>query len=693
MKRFLTILFAIIFSVSMLLTSAGCKKTEKAAAAETTLVETTAAQTTAAETTAAEVTAAVTTPEVPTITEEVASSGDVTLGSMAGDGFSLLLPAKAYAGQENITLTMKESSTAPDMPNALPVGEALSFDSGGPQRLEETATLTYKYDPSKISDPLLLCLGYYDGTQWHYIQADAKDETANTVTFHIFHFSEYYPAQFKSELEAAKYYAQQMAAQNVLSEGGGDPKVASRAVADMLAEKLGLGEDEFSKKMLADIAADQDVMKVFDECQQDGWSNTGYQKVMDKMCDKIADKLIENRSGLTAEDGVVLSTAEQAFKKMGDLISATDSGSKLLGAIAGGDSKAAGKELFNFATDNTGVLGKALKYTLQGMQNALDAWREEEVQKAFQIYKDGSKGVFGYSEIGALKFDAVWENMKGASRQLCIERIAIENDARRLAGMEPLSAREEDFYRTKVKEELRTEFERRIKVQEKIDKEKKGLDLIFEELDKGDLLDSSKVWYRGFGGKEETLQNRMGRMEHLIQRIYKDLGIKSVYSGPQNTKDLNGAISAAAMSDMVRLYFAANTAPEGEKALQEYYNESFNMPKVDEQDETIAESDVNLIHGVVPIKVTGHSSITTKDGIFNYYYEFWNVGKLGGEQYAKATCTVIFDGETVLIGEGYFTGGPTGEIYISFNGQESHGNLADGVIKIDNPEAFKGWVD
>jgi hypothetical protein len=394
MKRFLIILFVIILTASMILFGVGCKKKGEVAVTEATLAQTIAAETTA------EATSTATATTVPTVAKEVSASGEVTLGKLASEGFTLLLPANAYTGEENIAPTIEESSGALEMPNAVPMGEAFAFDTGGPQRLNDTATLTYKYDPQKISDPLLLCLGYYDGTNWHYLQADAKDETANTVTFHIFHFSTYYPAQFKTELEAAKFYSQQMAAQNVLSEGGGDPKVASRAVADMLAEKLGLGEDEFSKKMLADIAADQDVMKVFDECQQDGWSNTGYEKVMNKMCDKIANRLIENRSGLTAEDGVVLTPAEQAFKQMGDLIKITDSGSKLLGAIAGGDSKAAGKELFNFAADNTGALGKALKYTLQGMQNALDAWRDGEVQKAFQVYKDGSSGsIFGYGAI------------------------------------------------------------------------------------------------------------------------------------------------------------------------------------------------------------------------------------------------------------------------------------------------------
>ena len=50
--------------------------------------------------------------------------------------------------------------------------------------------------------------------------------------------------------------------------------------------------------------------------------------------------------------------------------------------------------------------------------------------------------------------------MDGASRQLCIERIRTENEARANAGMPPLTAAEEDFYREKVKSELKSEFER-----------------------------------------------------------------------------------------------------------------------------------------------------------------------------------------------------------------------------------------
>jgi hypothetical protein len=94
------------------------------------------------------------------------------------------------------------------------------------------------------------------------------------------------------------------------------------------------------------------------------------------------------------------------------------------------------------------------------------------------------------------------------------------------------------------------------------------------------------------------------------------------------------------------------------------------------------------------------------------YIEFWNVGKLGGEQYAKATMNVVHtepaEGEEQIeprVWEGYFTGGPNGDIYltITVNGQSSdiQGKVKDGkevagvgaTVSIANPEAFEGWVD
>ncbi len=566
--------------------------------------------------------------------KEIAGDGTVLVGTTGGEGFSLSLPAGAYPGVNEIAVKVESAGDVPAMPHAVPVGDALAVETGGPVRLEEAATLIYAYDPAKTPNPLLLCLGYFDGEKWIYNPAESKDAQNATVTFRLFHFSVYYPSQFPSVLDAAKHFAGEFAARKVLGEGGGDARTASRATAEVIAGKLGLGESEFATRMIADIAADQDVLKVVDECQQDGWSNTGYEKVMDFMCGKIADHLVENRAGITAEEGAVLTYGEKGLKQIGTLIKVADSGSKILANLMEGDSKAVAGELFNVATDNTGAAGKALKYTLQGMQNALDVWRDGEVENAFEVYTKGSPGsLFGYGLIEPLDFESVWDGMKGASRQLCIERIAAENDARRLIGMPALSAREEDFYREKVKAELKSEFERRVKLQGRIDAEKKNLEMIFAELEESKALDSTNVWIRGLGGMDDTLEERLGRMEHLIQRIYRDLDVNEVYSGPQLTDELNGRISAAAMAEMVRGYFAADTQAEGDKFLRGYYKRfGVNLiPTAEELEGTYSWTVAQIATSNCKITVSGETAQidfgdqvwtgTYADGILTGYVE------------------------------------------------------------------------
>jgi hypothetical protein len=113
-----------------------------------------------------------------------------------------------------------------------------------------------------------------------------------------------------------------------------------------------------------------------------------------------------------------------------------------------------------------------------------------------------------------------------------------------------------------------------------------------------------------------------------------------------------------------------------------------------------ASSDPNLINGVIPTKVkaAARDEDTKDEGIM----EFWNVGKLGGEQYSKATYTIIRDGKTIQTYEGYFTGGPNGEIFLNSGDKNIHGKLVDGKVftgddfsfmDISNPEAFSGWTD
>jgi hypothetical protein len=517
-------------------------------------------------TSASSVSSKTTTTTVPAVTKSAASDGAVTLGNLAGDGFALSFPADAYAGVADVAAIRVPSASAPAMEHATILGDGYAVETGGVGRLDDHATLTLAYDPAAAPDPMLLALANYDGGSWTYIPAASVDTAAHTVTFPVFHFSEYYPSQFKSELEAAKYYSAQMAAQKVLGEKGGDPKVASRALADLVADKLGLGEDEFSKKMLADIAADQDIVKVFDEYQTEGWTDAGYSYVMDFMCGKVATRL-----GEANKDPAGVSGGEAALGHMWDLLKVGKAGSKFAGFVLEGDMKDAGKELFDLATDYTGVPGKAIKYTLQGMQNALDVWRDGEVEDAFRAYAGDPTGRAGYGAVDPGNIDEVWDKMRGAARQLCIERIAKENDARATAGLAPLTGKEEDFYREKVKTELKSEFDRRLALKDRIAVQQKNLDLILNEPYFAQLLEKDNVSLRNKDALNEPLASRLARFNHMIQRIMTDLKIDTVYGGQQQEGELKGRISSVAMAEMLHGYFVADTQAEAEAFLKEYY--------------------------------------------------------------------------------------------------------------------------
>ena len=115
----------------------------------------------------------------------------------------------------------------------------------------------------------------------------------------------------------------------------------------------------------------------------------------------------------------------------------------------------------------------------------------------------------------------------------------------------------------------------------------------------------------------------------------------------------------------------------------------------------------------MPQKVTINSNYTSGDLSADYYFEFWNVGKLGGDYYSDASLTITIlkvpggadmsDPIDVMY-YGYFTGGPNGELIItnSSDGTEYRCYLNNCsqlitpigyTLNIDNPDAFEGWVD
>jgi hypothetical protein len=160
--------------------------------------------------------------------------------------------------------------------------------------------------------------------------------------------------------------------------------------------------------------------------------------------------------------------------------------------------------------------------------------------------------------------------MRGVRRQLEIEAIRKENDARSEAGMPELSERESDLVRDRVKNAYQRQFTERDKKEDAIKKEEDKLKQIFDAFKKANLFDDTlgpKGLDKGFGYEE-----KLAVLNHFAQKIMQDtnrLEISDKEGLVMETK-----ISASDIAMGARIYFSE---PDGKKKYEEYIKERFGI--------------------------------------------------------------------------------------------------------------------
>ena len=185
---------------------------------------------------------------------------------------------------------------------------------------------------------------------------------------------------------------------------------------------------------------------------------------------------------------------------------------------------------------------------------------------------------------------------------------------------------------------------------------------------------------------------------HALGKMIESNDSEVVENSEAQSVETSAEETSAVTTDTVSVEVTTSTEP---------------VTETTEKEETSTnEPDINLIHGVIPAKVTINNDYTSGALSANYYFEFWNVGKLGGDYYFDASLTLTLlkvpEGadmsDPVDTMTGYFTGGPNGELYLinTEDEKEYRCYLKNGkelitpsgmIFNIDNPEAFDGWVD
>lgn len=118
------------------------------------------------------------------------------------------------------------------------------------------------------------------------------------------------------------------------------------------------------------------------------------------------------------------------------------------------------------------MITKIIQSGVEIVQAGIDSWKDAEIEAAYEAYKNGADNrFFGYN-VDAGDFDALWSQMRGIATRLQSEAVNREIARRESMGMPPPTDRDLDRIREQVRENLKKDFENRLKSEAEIEKTK-----------------------------------------------------------------------------------------------------------------------------------------------------------------------------------------------------------------------------
>jgi hypothetical protein len=455
------------------------------------------------------------------------------------NGWLMRVP-KGALGDQPTTLEMRTATDAELTALGVPLdSRILSLSANGQHnvRLQELVEIAAQIPPKlKQASPWELMYGYHTANGWEYWPFKEVDMAAGVAVIEAQHFSWFLQPVQPSTAERLTVYSRTMAAEYTQKE------LARQA----LAQKLGPDLD----KTLAGLGiTDRAVVKnlstnmlAYLESAHIDYTLTANAALspLDSIA-RIATGNEDERKEKSLE--IIAKALHWSLAKGGpgkwqaSGIGALGSLGTAVGALAGGDSEAAGnatysvlKGLLSTAAPGTGLVFMVGEAAVGSVQNAVDAFTASELEKAYQVYAGHSSGK-GYYETGSGNIEALLAEMAGGGRQQEI-RILDNYCAKRIISPCELDQREREYALDKGRESLKAYFVQR-KANEEIYKtfELQEKEFVAElEKDQYLLVDG---FYKAYFGDDELTFDIEGR----LQRIYRVRdALREIFDGPNAAK-------------------------------------------------------------------------------------------------------------------------------------------------------------
>ena len=396
-------------------------------------------------------------------------------------------------------------------------------------RLPESISVTVDL-PSDLLDQLksetitldALFFGYFYNGIWEpYFPTNVNLE-AGTATFEVYHFS---ILGFGSPTEAEQLdrYAESMATKAWMK----DEEYSAYAAAtkdefDNMFTEMGIKSKETRNQLIAD------VLSYVDE------SDIGY---LDFMAQSVKSGASGSDANLDFENKykeflgkALYNVIQKDPGKFSSKVNVIGNLASAAGALSGGDERAAMESIANIINGALPVAQLATstaKFVTASMQASIDYWSQSELDKAYQVYKTGVGGKWGYEDGLQGDFETIFTLLGGSDRELDRKVIAKYCERR---GMDPntLSDDQRQNIINDAKASLKANFDQRIVSEDAISKYKSDELSFLNEVKKAGLLNaSSYMTYFGIdkGYGNYSIEERLLRLEHvksLVKGIMDD---------------------------------------------------------------------------------------------------------------------------------------------------------------------------
>lgn len=490
-------------------------------------------------------------------------SSEVKLGNIAKDGVEVTIPANTFAKPTEVCLINPDKAPKYASKEMTGFGAPIEISVGEESvRLQQPVTVRMKFDPARLGADLesgSLYMGYYNGKQWQYIKP-AVDRENNIMSFTTSHFSLFGQAKLTVDQRIEQYTHNAALADWAQDQSDEMTNAAAEKVIDhILQDKLGISDETTKGKVLNSLLKDDEwggMLKNLANGDVEGFNQDLQVLAGKKIVENVPKSTLSKAlGGLTSDFGV--GTVAKA--------------SEAAGYLAEGRAKDAARIIGEHIADQF-MITTAGKIAVAAIEHKISSWKNEEVEAAYQAYKNGASSKvpwWGY-QVEKGNFDDVWSQMGGAARQLELEAIAAQEKAREEAGMPPLTDREKEKLRTMVQKDLKKQFEQRVKTDAEIEKKKAEYDLIMGMYKEAGFMEKGRWgWEKGY-----ELEQRLDVLLHFKDKLLKDTGRKFIKDGNGHTKE---AISVNELKSIAMDWFSTDDPAERQRKYVEYLKKEFGI--------------------------------------------------------------------------------------------------------------------